>query len=236
MTSRFDGVSEDAQKRVRTGRTHKIGYWSSDWVAESELLMAKLPTRIELKPMPSSWLNKQAVEHHYMHTAVHDRACPFGWGVKFDGVLTDGFIIFATPHFQRLGGEFGYEGLPDKWQVLMLSRLWLPDELPFNSETVVISKALQLVQKRWLEVHPPLNTDKPYHIVKVISYADTRYHTGTIYKASNFRLSAVVHSKARAKNTRGVGADSTLIRFIYDLPLPRWEYTQPHQLTLDLAV
>jgi len=37
---------------------------------------------------------------------------------------------------------------------------------------------------------------------------------------------------ARAKNTRGVGADSTLIRFIYDLPLPRWEYTRPRQQKL----
>lgn len=209
--------------------------------------MGKLPDRIKLVPRPRAWLNRMAEEHHYMHRPIHTRACPFGWGVSFDGeqVRPDGrpagFIIFASIHFTKLGGEFGYPGLPTKWQVLSLARLWLHDDLPRNSETVVIAKTLRQkgherlarVQRRWLRVHPPIHPDRPYHILKIISYADTRYHEGTIYRAANFRLSGRTVSKRRHKNTRGSGMDGAeLIRFIYDLEQPRWEWKETSGLPL----
>ena len=166
-----------------------------------------------------------------MHRPVHQRSVPFGWSVLFDNEQyqpdgkPSGFIIFASIHYIRLNGEFGYPGLPSKWQVLSLSRLWLHDDLPHNSETCVIGKALKQVQKRWLEVHPPRFLDEPYHVRKVISYADTRYHEGTIYRAANFRESGRTVSKKRHKNSRGPGiGESELIRFIYDLKEPRWQY------------
>lgn len=180
--------------------------------------------------MPRDWLNAQAKRYHYMHRPVHDRAMPFGWGVAFDGALyrpdgaPSGFIVFCSIHFTKLEGEFGYPGLPTKWQVLSLARLWLHDDLPRNSETVTIAKALKLVQRRWLEVHPPAFPDEPYHILKIISFADTRYHEGTIYKAANFRLSGETVSKSRHKNTRGAGMDGAVLRrFVYDLNEPRWK-------------
>ncbi len=191
-----------------------------------------LRERIQLKVQPKTWLNAMASQHHYLHRPVHDRACPFGWAIEFDGQLSrpdgkpSGFIIFASVHFVRLRGEFGYPGLPTKWQVLSLSRLWLHDDLPKNSETCTIAKALKLVQRRWLEVHPPRFPDEPYHILKIISYADTKFHTGTIYRAANFRDTGRTMSAGRHKNTRGAGAGSELIRFIYDLSEPRWEFGQ----------
>lgn len=189
-----------------------------------------LRQRIRLVERPRTWLNDAATKYHYMKRAVHPRACPFGWSVRFDGLDTvddipGGFIIFASVHFTRLRGEFGYPGLPTKWQVLCLSRLWLRDDLPHNSETCVIGKALREVQRRWLEVHPPRFPDEPYHIVKIISYADTRFHRGTIYRAANFRESGHTKSRKRHKNSRGPGMDGAeLIRFIYDLKEPRWKY------------
>lgn len=120
---------------------------------------------------------------------------------------------------------FGYPGLPTKWQVLSLARLWLHDDLPHNSETVVIAKALKLVQHRWLEVHPPRFLDEPYHVRRIISYADTRYHRGTIYRAANFREDGRTVSQKRHHNSRSEGiGDAELIRFVYDLPEPRWTY------------
>ena len=111
------------------------------------------------------------------------------------------------------------------WQVLCLSRLWLHDNLPHNSETCTIGKTLKLVQRRWLEVHPPRDLNQPYHVRKIISYADTRYHNGTIYRAANFREAGHTQSRKRHKNTRGPGMDGAeLIRFVYDLPRPRWEW------------
>lgn len=172
-----------------------------------------------------------ATKYHYMKRPIHPRACPFGWGVIFDDEAfrpdgkPAGFIIFASVHFTRLKGEFGGEGLPSHWQVLNLARLWLHDDLPRNSETCTMAKALKLVQRRWLEVHPPIFPDEPYHIVKIISYANTRFHSGTIYRAANFRLSGETISQKRHKNTRTPGMDGdTLLRFIYDLPEPRWEW------------
>lgn len=193
--------------------------------------MASLPQRIRLVEAERDWLNEQAKTYHYMHRAVHQRSTPFGWAVEFDGetIRPDGnpwgFIIFASIHYTRMRGEFGYPGLPSKWQVLSLSRLWLHDELPKFGATTVIAKALKLVQRRWLAVHPPPFPDEPYHILKIISYADTAFHTGTIYRAANFRERGRTISQRRHKNTRGAGTESELICFVYDLPAPRWEYT-----------
>ena len=200
--------------------------------------MTGLRERIDLQPAARRWLNAMATEHHYMHRAIHARALPFGWAVTFDGQLTQpdgkpsGFIIFALIHYTKLSGEFGYPGLPTKWQVLSLARLWLHDDLPHNSETVVIAKALKLVQRRWLEVHPPVNWSEPYQIRKVISYSDTRYHTGTIYRAANFREVKRTISASRHKNTRGEGMDGAeLICFAYDLDEPKRQ-TGPKQSEL----
>ena len=166
-----------------------------------------------------------------MHRPIHSRAVPFGWRVMFDGELCMaddkpcGFIMFASIHFTKLTGEFGYPGLPTKWQVLSLARLWLHDDLPRNSATCVMGKAIRLVQRRWLEVHPPRFPNEPYHVRKIISYADTRYHEGTIYRAANFRESGETISQRRHKNTRGSGMDGAVLRrFIYDLPEPRWAW------------
>ncbi len=192
-----------------------------------------LKHRISLYNQSKLVLNEWAKKFHYMKREIHDRATPFGWGVEFDGnsFMPDGkpcgFIIFSSIHYTKLKEEFGYPGLPTKWQVLSLSRLWLHDQLPHNSETVTIAKAIKVVQRRWIEVHPPRFPTEPYHIRKIISYADTRYHRGTIYRAANFRETAVVRSAKRHKNSRGEGMEGALlIRFIYDMKQPRWTYEE----------
>ena len=192
----------------------------------------KLPQRIQLIPASRSWLNDAASKYHYMHRPIHAKSSPFGWRVICDGSADQpdgspsGFIIFSSIHYTKLAGIFGYEGLPTKWQVLSLSRLWLHDDLPHLSATVVIAKAIKLVQRRWLEVHPPRFPDQPYHILRIISYADTRFHTGTVYRAANFEEHGRTVSASRHKGTRGAGMDGAeLIRFIYRLPKPNWEYS-----------
>jgi hypothetical protein len=206
----------------------------------------------------ADWLNVVATEYHYMHRPVHQRAMPFGWAVGLSGQLhrpdgrPNGFIVYSSIHFTKLRGEFGYPGLPTKWQVLSLARLWLhpdfqkggalfsPDVVPgffdrkgaFQSTlaTDIIKQSFGLVQSRWLEIHPPRFLDEPYHILKVISYADTEYFSGGIYRAAGFRDTGRTVSQKRHKNTRAAGMDGhELIRFIYDLPEPTWFY-QPLQM------
>lgn len=204
--------------------------------------MGDLRRRIELVERGRDWLAEMSNKHHYIHKGVHPRASPFGWGIRFDGkeLMPDnspsGFIVFSSIHFTKMVGEFGYEGLPTKWQVLCLSRLWLHDDLPRNSETCVIAKALKLVQRRWIEVHPPRYPDEPYHIRKVISYADGSLHVGTIYRAANFRELAPVVTKARKMGPRGIGVDggTKLYRFVYDLAEPRWAYQAPQPTLFSL--
>lgn len=196
--------------------------------------MGNLPNRIKLVPKSRRWLNDQAEKYHYMHSRVHPKSCPFGWAVEFDGELyqendtPSGFIIFSSIHYTKLKNEFGYDGLPTKWQVLSLSRLWLHDNLPRNSESVTISKALRKIQRRWIQVHPPRFPDEPYHIRKVISYADTGVgHEGTIYKATNFRFTGQSFSPRQENGTRGKGTGTYLNRYIYDLDKPDWEWWEP---------
>lgn len=117
--------------------------------------------RIGLVQAERKWLNEMAAKYRYMHKAPSARSCTFGWAVTWDGKpINDqgdpyGFVIYALIHYTKLQGEFGYPGLPTNWQVLNLARLWLHDDLPRNSETWVIGNTLKLVQRRWLEVHPP---------------------------------------------------------------------------------
>lgn len=199
----------------------------------------KLPDRIVLRESSRDNLNKLATDHHYMRRPIHPLSCPFDWIVEFDGKTTmsdglpAGFIIFASIHYTKLKGEFGYLNLPTKWQVLSLARLWLHDDLPRNSETVTIAKAMKLVQRRWLEIHPPRFLDQPYHIRKIISYADTGVgHQGTIYKAANFRTYGRTKGGPRHKpKTRGTPTGTEKICYIYDLPEPNFVY-QPQQPTL----
>ncbi len=199
-----------------------------------------LRTRIQIEVARQAWLNGMATAHHYMRRPVHRRACPFGWAVRFDGELyqpdgaPSGLIMFSSIHFTRLRGEFGYPGLPTKWQVLSLARLWLHDNLPHNSETVVIAKALKLVQTRWLEVHPPVDYGQPYQIKKIISYADLTRHHGTIYRAANFREYGRTISQARHGGSRGPGAGAELICFIYDLDEPK-RYIVPQRSLFEAA-
>lgn len=209
---------------------------------------------------PDNWLDEMCIQHHYMHRAIHQRSCHFGWALAWDGNALrpdgrpNGFIVYASIHFTRLRGEFGYENLPTKWQVLSLARLWIhpdlqsggelfsPDILPgfvdrkgsFRSTlaSTMIRSSFQLVQSRWLEVHPPRFLEQPYHILKIISFCDTRYFTGAVYRATGFRYCGTTISQRRHKNTRGPGMDgASLMRFIYDLPEPAWIY-QPAQMQL----
>lgn len=195
-----------------------------------------------------------------MHRPIHQRSCPFGWALSFDKQVCQpdgrpaGFIVFASVHFTRLAGEFGYERLPTKWQVLSLARLWIhPDfqsggclyssdilpgfinrkgEFESTLATEFIGAAMGEIQVRWLEVHPPRFLEQPYHILKVISFANMNLFSGTVYEAARFRNTGSTKSRKRHKNSRGAGiGDAELRRYIYDLNPPGWEY-QPLQPSL----
>lgn len=106
------------------------------------------------------------IRRHYLHKWPGVNVAIYG---AFVGGVNIGVCVFSIPPREtnkRYGGEC--------WE---LSRLWLSDDLPRNSETWFIAKCIKEVQRS----HP--------NISHLVSYADpSAGHTGIIYKAGNWRF------------------------------------------------
>lgn len=93
--------------------------------------------------------------------------CVLVLGMRHQGVAV-GTIIFALPPREtnrRYGGA--------TWE---LARLWIADGIPANAETWLIAKAVAYIKKTRPDV------------AWLVSYADPSVgHSGTIYKAANWR-------------------------------------------------
>jgi len=85
----------------------------------------------------------------------------------FDEIWLKGCIVFALPPpetSKRYGGT--------TWE---LARLFIDDEMPRNSETWLIAKAIKFIRRNHADVR------------FIVSYADPSVgHEGTIYRAANF--------------------------------------------------
>jgi hypothetical protein len=191
----------------------------------------KLRNHISVDRVSIDWANALVTERHYLHRPVHPRAHPFAYVVKRDGIPI-GTIIMATPHFTRQRGLFGYPGLPTKWQILMVSRVWLDPSVQgrqanghaSNVASCALGSVMRTVQFDWLEHHPPIYPDEPYHICLVMAYADTSIgHEGTIYKAANFTLWGETINSRRRHTTRGEDNGARKLIYIYRLPKPQFE-------------
>lgn len=104
------------------------------------------------------------IAHHYMHRKP---PVSFSFGLIDDSGVTKGCITFGTPASRHmlLGACKTH---PEN--VLELNRLWVHDDMPHNTESWFVSRALALL--------PPKI---------VLSYADTAAgHMGIVYRAVNF--------------------------------------------------
>ncbi len=104
------------------------------------------------------------VAHHYMHRKP---PISFAFGLIDASGDTKGVVTFGTPasHHMLIGA---CKAIPES--VIELNRLWVSDDLPRNSESWFVSRALALL--------PPKI---------VLSYADTTAgHVGYVYRAMNF--------------------------------------------------
>jgi hypothetical protein len=119
-------------------------------------------------------LASQIVEyHHYLHKRPSNISIAYGaYPDENKDTLMQGVIIFSQP-VSRFTSSFVKTTLP--YQVLELTRLWLHDDMPKNSESQVISTAIRLLKRDHKEIK------------WLISYADPNYnHAGTIYQATNW--------------------------------------------------
>jgi hypothetical protein len=123
--------------------------------------------KLMVKPMPFFIAKQLVVREHYLHSFPGGTKLAFGAfvGTRLLGALTLGagpanaysLVASATPD-----------------DCLTLTRLWLSDELPTNSESRLIAVVLRSLKK-----HSGLKF--------LVSYADpAQGHLGTIYQATNW--------------------------------------------------
>ena len=123
---------------------------------------------LKVEKIPSK-MGKEFVKlHHYSH-GIHNGAMCYGLLQNEELV---GVCAFATPCSEQVCSSVF--GVIDKRSVTELHRLVLLDEIPKNSESWFIARALKALKK-----------DRPYYNA-VLSFADaTEGHIGVIYQATN---------------------------------------------------
>ncbi len=152
------------------------------------------------------WAQRQCARH-YLRRPVDPRSRPLAYLVRLDayGGPVVGFLTFGRTESTRCyAGELTYGSLADvaagramysRWEILSLARVWLDPIVQRggacfvdNAATQAIGLALRRVGFDYLVAYPPCFLDEPWQIRHIISYCDTRYHNGTLYRAASFRL------------------------------------------------
>ena len=122
---------------------------------------------IKVQPVPFVAAKRLLMRHHYLHSLPGGTMLSFGvfLGDRLLGVITFGAGPQMT-HSLVTGAKRG--------DCLALTRLWISDELPANSESRTLGVILRSL-KRYT------------HIKFLVTYADPAYsHTGTIYQATGW--------------------------------------------------
>lgn len=121
---------------------------------------------LRVQQIPSRTANQFVTKHHYLH-----RKAPvsFAFGL-YKGPKLMGVVTFGTPPSRHLQ----MSACPsDPALVLELNRLWVHDDLPTNTESWFVSRALKQMPPRI-----------------IVSYADPKFgHYGYVYRALNFNYS-----------------------------------------------
>ena len=134
--------------------------------------------QIGVRPIPSLVARRMVEREHYLHSLPAGTQLTFGVFLEAQllGVLTFG-VGPANVHRLVEGAEAA--------DCLTLTRLWLSDKLPANSETRALGQAL-----RELRRHTGLKF--------LVSYADpSQGHLGIIYQASNWVYTGVSQASPR---------------------------------------
>lgn len=116
--------------------------------------------------IPNRMAQEMVVNYHYLH-----RRAPamFSYGL-FDGFTMIGCIIYGKPANKNLC--WGVCGRDEANNVLELTRLWILDGTPKNTESFLIGNSLRLL---------------PAEFDIIVSYAEMDVgHVGTIYQATNW--------------------------------------------------
>ena len=155
---RFSKMASAASVTASTPRFHRGGPGSTPRAALQALRVA---------PIGHTTAKAILVRHHYMHSLPGGTKLTFGvfLGSRLLGALT--FGVGPMNAHRLVEGATGDD-------CLTLTRLWLSDELPRNSESRVLGIVLRALQR---------HTSAKF----LLTYADpAQGHAGTIYQATNW--------------------------------------------------
>lgn len=166
-----------------------------------------IPLRLELAtPATFRWAQRTITVQHYLHAPVDARTSPLAYVLYHADLLQPvGCLIFGRPEATRCySGQLLYGSVDDvnhgrasctRWQVINLARVWLSPLIQSNgayylpnAASYCIAQALRRVVVDYLVARPPCFPDEPWELRWCLSYCDPHYHTGALYRASNFTL------------------------------------------------
>ena len=106
------------------------------------------------------------IENHYLHRSA---SCSYAFGL-FDGMELLGVAMYGKPASRTLCD--GICGPEESAGVMELTRLWIQDDTPKNTESYFIGQTFKLL---------------PDEVDILVSYAEVEAgHSGTIYQATNW--------------------------------------------------
>jgi hypothetical protein len=118
-----------------------------------------------VKPIDNTTAQQVVVEHHYLHRKA---PCSQAFGLFDESDKLRGVVMYGTPSSSAL--RAGIAGKEHATNVLELTRLWIDDSTPKNSESYLIGNSIK-------------HCDKEI----VVSFADTsQNHLGIVYQATNW--------------------------------------------------
>jgi hypothetical protein len=136
--------------------------------ADSEIKSAK---ELEVKQVYGTWLDEWIAQRHYLGYAP--AGARLRLAVYHNGRCVGG-MLWDRPIARHI----------DQWTVLELTRMYLLDECPRNSESRCLGLATRMIRRLFPEVR------------QLIAYSDPSYgHQGTIYKAAGWVFDGVTVGK-----------------------------------------
>lgn len=109
---------------------------------------------------------------HYLHRCRTGRQ--INYAVLIDGIV-DGVITYAYPMTSA-----PIAGVPSD-ELLEFARLYLHQNIP-HTATCAIGKTLKRIKGDWMKLYPDAKVPS-----LIVSWSDTEYHKGTVYRAANFQ-------------------------------------------------
>lgn len=130
-----------------------------------------LRQRVSVEIVTTSDARYMLETFHYLHRSRVGRQINYAVLIDgcVDGVVTYAYPMMSAPLFEVPADE-----------LIEFARMYLHQNIP-HTATCAIGKTLARVKDDWMRLFPDSKVPR-----LVVSWSDTVYHKGTIYKAANF--------------------------------------------------